>query len=116
MSDPTRPARLDDQPPRAVLQSLEQFAEKPPGRLAVTTALHQDIEHVTVLINGLPSGVLRPPSLLQPPLMQLDPRFRTAGERPRQRAEAGLPDSMQRELVKLVEREVHPAGEYALDP
>src|SRR5215471_15860895 len=37
-----------------VLQPLEQLAKKLLGRLLVAAALHQDIQHVVVLIDGAP--------------------------------------------------------------
>jgi hypothetical protein len=44
--------RNDD--PRHVLQALEQLAEKLLRRLLVAAALHQDIEHVIVLVDSAP--------------------------------------------------------------
>ena len=37
-----------------VLKSLEQFAEKSPGCVLVAAALHQDIQHISVLIDRSP--------------------------------------------------------------
>ena len=33
-----------------VLQPFEQLLEEPPGRLGIASALHQDVEHGTVLV------------------------------------------------------------------
>src|SRR5215510_906982 len=44
--------RNDD--PRHVLQSLQQLAEELLGRLLIAPALHQNIEHVVVLVDSAP--------------------------------------------------------------
>ena len=41
-----------------VLQPFEQLLEEPPGRLGIASALHQDVEHGTVLVDRPPQVVL----------------------------------------------------------
>jgi hypothetical protein len=45
---------VGDNHPRHVPQALEQLTEKPLGRHRVTTRLHQDVEHVAVLVDRAP--------------------------------------------------------------
>src|SRR5260370_11139876 len=48
---------------RNVLQPFQQFTEKSLGSLCVTSALHQDIKHVAMLIHRAPQIVLLPVDL-----------------------------------------------------
>src|SRR5262249_2540838 len=50
--------RNDD--PRHVLEALEQLAEKLLRRLLIAPALHRDIEHMIVLIDGAPQVIALP--------------------------------------------------------
>src|SRR5690348_13891461 len=51
---------IRDNHSRHVLQLFEQLAEKFLGGLFIATALHKDIEHITLLIDGSPEEVLLP--------------------------------------------------------
>ena len=46
---------------RHVLQPFEQFPKESLGSLFVASALHQDIKHVPILINGSSQRVFLPP-------------------------------------------------------
>src|SRR5947199_6517217 len=46
---------------RHVLQPFEQFPKESLGGLFVASALHQDVKHVPLLINGSPQIVFLPP-------------------------------------------------------
>src|SRR2546423_2121976 len=46
---------------RHVLQPFEPFPKESLGGLCVALALHQDIKHVPILINGSPQRVFLPP-------------------------------------------------------
>ena len=45
---------IGDNHPRHVSQTLEQLTEKPLGRHRVAARLHQDVEHVAVLVDRAP--------------------------------------------------------------
>jgi hypothetical protein len=45
---------VGDNHPRHIPQTLEQFMEKPLGCFGVSPRLHQDVEHVAVLVNRTP--------------------------------------------------------------
>ena len=47
---------VGDDHPRHVAQALEQLAEKSLGRHRVAARLHQDVEHVAVLVDRAPAG------------------------------------------------------------
>ena len=49
---------VGDQHPRRLALPLEQLAQQALGRLLVTSALHQHVEHDAVLIDGAPQPVL----------------------------------------------------------
>ena len=49
---------IGDQYPRCVTQALEELAEKAFRRLSVTPALHEDIEHMAILIDCTPQVML----------------------------------------------------------
>ena len=49
---------ISDDDARDVLQPFEQLAEKSLRRFFVSSALHQDIQHVAILIHGSPEGML----------------------------------------------------------
>lgn len=51
-------AVVDDEHPWGVLASFEQVAEEFLYRLLVLPALHENIEYVAVLVNGLPQRVM----------------------------------------------------------
>ena len=44
--------------PRHILQATQQLAKEPPGGVGVAPALHQDLQHVPVLVDGAPQTVL----------------------------------------------------------
>ena len=46
-----------------VLKPFEEFAEKPFGRVLVASALHEDIQHIAILIYGPPEVVRFPVDL-----------------------------------------------------
>jgi hypothetical protein len=54
------PQLIRNQHPRHLLTALEQLAEELLGGLLVPPTLHQNIQHVPVLINGAPQLVLFP--------------------------------------------------------
>src|SRR4051794_2932207 len=49
---------VGDDHPRRILQALQQLAEEALGGFGIAPALHQNIEHVAVLVNGTPEIVL----------------------------------------------------------
>src|SRR5215471_7533157 len=64
---------IGDDDPWHVLEPLEQLAEKLLRRVRIAPALHQDIEHVIVLIDGAPQVMALPvdcqKDLVQVPLI-----------------------------------------------
>jgi len=57
---PVAGERIGDRHARHVGKALQQSAEEFSGRRLVPAALHQDIEHIPVLVDGAPEGVLHP--------------------------------------------------------
>jgi len=53
-SDPVAGQLIGHQHPRHIPQTLEQFTEKPLGCLGVSLRLHQDVEHVAMLVDRTP--------------------------------------------------------------
>ena len=51
VSDPVAGQLVGDNHPRHIPQALEQFTEKPLGCFGVSPRLHQDVEHVAVLVD-----------------------------------------------------------------
>ncbi len=49
-----------DQPARLAALSSQQLAEEPFGRPSIAPRLHQDVEHVAVLVHGTPQILLPP--------------------------------------------------------
>ena len=64
---------VGDNHPRHVSQALEQLTEKPLGRHRVAARLHQDVEHVAVLVDRAPQvmggGVDRHEDLVEVPFV-----------------------------------------------
>ncbi len=56
-----------------------------------------------------------PPSVRVGALMKLDLRLRMSGQPARQCSQGGLRHPVQRPLVHLVERSIHPSSKYAFD-
>ena len=48
------PQLVSDEPTRCVAQAFQQFAEEPLGGFGIAPALHQDVEHVPILIDRTP--------------------------------------------------------------
>ena len=94
-----------------VTQALEQFGEKPPGRLLVAPALHQHIQRVPLLID-------RPPQVMvlaldrQHDLVQM-PFVSTPGLAPTQHVRVGLAE-FQRPLSDRLVRHENPAAGHQL--
>ena len=62
--------RVRDQPARLAALSLQQRAEELCGRPPIAPRLHQDVEHVAVLVHG-PPQILLPPLDLHEQLVQM---------------------------------------------
>lgn len=50
---------VGDQYPRRVTQALEELAEKAFCRLSVTSALHENVEHMAILNDCTPQIIVR---------------------------------------------------------
>ena len=74
---------VGDQPPRRTLLTLQQLAEKACSRPTVATHLDEDIDDVTILIDGTPEiaplsldgdeGLVQVPDVAQPALSTREP-------------------------------------------
>ena len=74
---------VGDQPPRRTLLALQQLAEKACSRPTVATRLDEDIDDVTILIDGTPEiaplsldgdeDLVQLPDVAQPALSTLEP-------------------------------------------
>ena len=74
---------VGDQPPRRTLLALQQLAEKECSRPTVATRLDEDIDDVTILIDGTPEiaplsldgdeDLVQVPDVAQPALSTIEP-------------------------------------------